>query len=157
MSGATGLMTAYSRIGATWTGASEAFATVLRDEWSFTGNICTDGGGGSDSYMNNAAGLYTGATTMILSATSLSTQHGFSTSATTINKLQEAVKYNLYNRVNSNIMQGVAPGSSITYTMAPWQIFLIGCWVAWGVLTAGAIVWIVLVSVRNRKAKAAKA
>ncbi len=157
MSGATGLMTAYSRIGATWTGASDAFATVLRDEWSFTGNICTDGGGGADSYMNNAAGLYTGATTMILSATSLSTQHGFSTSATTINKLLEAVKYNLFNRVNSNIMQGVPPGSSISYTMAPWQIFLVGCWVGFGVLAAGAAVWIVLVSLRNKKKAAESA
>lgn len=41
--GATGLMTAYGRIGAVWAGGSEALLTgVLREEWGFTGAVITD-------------------------------------------------------------------------------------------------------------------
>ena len=41
--GATGLMSSYNRVGAVWTGGSEALLTgVLRDEWGFTGAVITD-------------------------------------------------------------------------------------------------------------------
>lgn len=41
--GATGLMSSYNRIGAVWSGGSEALLTgVLRDEWGFTGAVITD-------------------------------------------------------------------------------------------------------------------
>lgn len=41
--GATGLMTSYNRIGATWAGGSSALLTdVLRGEWGFEGAVITD-------------------------------------------------------------------------------------------------------------------
>lgn len=41
--GATGLMTAYNRIGATWAGGNKALLTdVLRGEWGFEGTVITD-------------------------------------------------------------------------------------------------------------------
>ena len=41
--GATGLMTSYNRIGATWAGGSRALLTdVLREEWGFAGAVITD-------------------------------------------------------------------------------------------------------------------
>lgn len=41
--GLTGLMTSYGRIGAIWSGGSEALCTaLLRDEWGFNGAILTD-------------------------------------------------------------------------------------------------------------------
>ncbi len=41
--GATGIMTSYGRIGAVWTGGSEALLTeVVRNEWGFKGAILTD-------------------------------------------------------------------------------------------------------------------
>ena len=41
--GATGLMSAYNRIGATWAGGNKALLTgVLRDEWGFEGAVITD-------------------------------------------------------------------------------------------------------------------
>ncbi|WP_458459513.1 glycoside hydrolase family 3 N-terminal domain-containing protein [Pseudobutyrivibrio sp.] len=40
---ATGIMSSYNRIGAVWTGGSEALLTsVLRDEWGFKGAVITD-------------------------------------------------------------------------------------------------------------------
>lgn len=42
-SGATGIMTAYNRVGATWAGGSDALLTdVLRGEWGFEGAVITD-------------------------------------------------------------------------------------------------------------------
>lgn len=41
--GATGLMSAYNRIGATWAGGNKALLTgVLREEWGFEGAVITD-------------------------------------------------------------------------------------------------------------------
>ena len=41
--GATGIMTSYNRIGATWAGGSSALLTgVLREEWGFEGAVITD-------------------------------------------------------------------------------------------------------------------
>ena len=41
--GATGLMSSYNRIGAVWSGGSEALLTgILRDEWNFNGAVITD-------------------------------------------------------------------------------------------------------------------
>ncbi len=41
--GATGMMTAYNRLGATWAGGNKALLVgVLRDEWGFKGSVVTD-------------------------------------------------------------------------------------------------------------------
>ncbi|MCC8104273.1 MAG: hypothetical protein LIP11_19120, partial [Clostridiales bacterium] len=41
--GATGIMSSYSRLGAVWSGGSEALLTgILRDEWNFQGAVITD-------------------------------------------------------------------------------------------------------------------
>ncbi len=40
--GATGLMTAYNRIGAVWGGGSKALESTMRDEMGFKGSIITD-------------------------------------------------------------------------------------------------------------------
>lgn len=41
--GSTGLMSSYGRIGAVWSGGSEALLTdLLRDEWGFEGSVLTD-------------------------------------------------------------------------------------------------------------------
>ena len=41
--GATGIMSSYNRLGATWTGGNEALLTdVLRGEWGFRGSVITD-------------------------------------------------------------------------------------------------------------------
>ena len=58
--GATGLMTAYNRIGATWAGGSKALLTeVLRGEWGFEGAVITDYAD-HQTYMNADAMLRAG-------------------------------------------------------------------------------------------------
>ncbi|MCD8398310.1 MAG: glycoside hydrolase family 3 C-terminal domain-containing protein [Lachnospiraceae bacterium] len=58
--GATGIMTSYNRLGAVWSGGSEALLTgILRDEWNFQGAVITDY---SDhhTYMNGDQSLRAG-------------------------------------------------------------------------------------------------
>ena len=45
--------------------------------------------------------------------------------------LKDATKHILYNKANSNIMQGVAPGAHVVTSTAPWRI---GMYVGWGVV-----------------------
>ena len=55
------------------------------------------------------------------------------------------MKHLLYATVNSNAMNGIAPGSIISYTLAPWQICLI---IASVIIYAAAVTIIVLTVLR---------
>lgn len=70
--------------------------------------------------------------------------------ATTVKYLQKATHEMCYMVANSNAMNGMAPGSTITYSLAPWEM---GCAVAivvTGLLFAAVIVLSVL-RVRDEK------
>ena len=152
MSAATGMMTAYNRIGATWAGACKPVTnTILRSEWGFTGISLTDAGGSASSYMNSDYGLRTGCTDLLLTSNSSLTD---STSDAAIYCLQRAVHRVLYNTANSNAMQGYAPGSTIITHIAPWQVMLIVLWIVVALLDVGGVVFLV---VYGRKAKAKSA
>ncbi|GFP76531.1 beta-glucosidase [Clostridium fungisolvens] len=140
MSGATGVMSSYNRVGATWSGAcAPLMVNVLRNEWKFTGTSLTDAGGGVDNYMNTDYALRSGGTDLFLGTHTLKDYQ----SASAIASLQQAVKHILYNKANSNIMTGLVPGSTISYTLAPWQIGLIVAGVVVGIIDVLGIVLIV--------------
>lgn len=127
MSAATGLMSAYNRIGATYAGASVVINEVLRDECGFTGTIISDAGGEPNTYMTTDYSLRRGQN---LTLTNNGTNGLYDTdSATAVYWLKQSTRYLLYNKANSNAVQGMAPGSHVTYGMALWQMILIGVWV----------------------------
>ncbi len=152
MSAATGVMSAYNRIGATWAGAcAPMMSTVLRSEWGFTGISLTDAGGGANSYMNSDYGLRTGGTDLLL--TSNSSCNDYKSDAA-VYCLQRAVHRVLYNTANSNAMQGLAPGSTIITHIAPWQVLLIVLWIVVGLLDVGGVVFLVMYKMKSNKAGA---
>ena len=63
-----------------------------------------------------------------------------SSSVTAVSRLREACRNILYSYCNSNALQGIAPGSSISYRRAPWQwgITVMWCCSA-AVVAAGGI------------------
>ena len=143
MSAATGIMTCYNRIGATWGGASVSIKGILVDEFGFTGTVLTDAGGEKNTYMtsdfmvrrgghltlnnNGSDGLYDTA------------------SATAVYYIKDAAKHILFNKANSNCVQGLSPSDIIWYDMSPWKITLIASWVAVGLLAAADAAYITLV------------
>ena len=64
--------------------------------------------------------------------------------------MRNAIHNILYAYVNSNLMQGMAPGSSAYYAMSPWEIALIAVDVVVGLLVSAGVAWIIL---RGRAAK----
>ena len=135
MSGATGLMTAYNRIGATYAGASVVINAILRDECGFTGTIISDAGGEPNTYMTTDYSLRRGQN---LTLTNNGTNGLYDTeSATAVHWLKSSTKYLLYNKANSNAMMGMTPGAKVISQTSPWQFVL---YVVWAVV----IVFIVL-------------
>lgn len=114
MTAATGIMTCYNRIDARWGGASDALFGILRDEFGYTGTTVTDAGGQPKTYMTTDLMLRKGGALTLTNNGLYDTE-----SATAIYHLKDATKHTLYNEANSNIMQGIAPGAHVSYTMSP--------------------------------------
>lgn len=122
MRGALGMMTSMNYIGTRYAGCSYDLVTsVLRNEWGFQGAIITDMTGqaldtperamraGTDMWMWYSAGKNTFADLE---------------SATAQYAVRNAIHNICYATVNSNIMNGAAPGAIVYYTMSPWAIWL---------------------------------
>ena len=154
MSAATGIMTSYNRIGATWGGASISLKAILVDEFGFTGTAITDAGGQKHTYMTSDFMLRRGGH---LTLTNNGSDGLYDTkSATATYYLKDATKHILFNKANSNCVQGIAPDASISYGMAPWRIGFISAWIVVGVLAAADLTFIVLIALGVVKVKERK-
>lgn len=141
MRAADGLMAGDSGIGPLWAAANQALLTdVVRGEWGFVGTILSDmhlnGNSnqvdwlllaGCDCLMSSAYGAFYAPTDL--------------QSPLALSMMRTAIKNQCYTQVNSNLMQGVTPGSYIVYAPASWEIWLIvfDAAVALTLLTMGGI------------------
>jgi len=66
------------------------------------------------------------------------------TSATARTAMRNAIHNILYSYVNSNLVNGMAPGSMTYYDMSPWEKGLIAADVVLGLLAVAGVVWILL-------------
>lgn len=122
MKACTALMSCFNRVGGVWGGGSEALMqTVLRDEWGFEGAVITDFN--LYSYMYADQGIAAGSDLMLTYSSMKSFED--TKSATAVANMRQATKNILYTIANSNAMNGIVPGSIITYTKAPWQTGLL--------------------------------
>lgn len=154
MSGATGIMTCYNRIGATWGGASVSIHGILEDEFGFTGTAITDAGGQKNTYMTSDFMLRRGGH---LTLTNNGSDGLYDTSSpTAVYHLKDATKHILFNKANSNCVQGISPSASIWHEMSPWKIGLIAAWAVVGVLALADVACITLLATGKIKAKERK-
>ena len=91
---------------------------ILREEWGFQGFAITDFN--LYDYMNKNQGFYAG-TDHMLTMAAISTPIGDTSSPAA---MRNSIKNICYVVANSNAMNGVAPGTVISYGLAPWQICL---------------------------------
>lgn len=88
-------------------GASDALFGILRDEFGYTGTTVTDAGRQPNTYMTTDLMLRKDGALILTN----NGKNGLydTESATAIYYLKDATKHILYNKTNSNIMQGIAP------------------------------------------------
>ena len=154
MSAATGIMTCYNRIGATYGGASISIHDILEDEFGFTGTAITDAGGQKNTYMTTDFLLRRGGH---LTLTNNGTDGLYDTeSPTAVYHLKDAAKHILYNKANSNCVQGISPTADIWYEMSPWQAGLIAGWSVIGLVLVADVVYLVLVGIGKLAVKERK-
>ena len=147
MPAATGIMTSYNRIGATYGGASVSLDGILRDEFGYHGTSITDAGGQPNTYMTTDFMLRRGGH---LTLTNNGTNGLYDMSSpTAVYHLKDAAKHILYNKANSNCVQGISPGAKIWYDLSPWRVGLYAAWGVGGVLAAADLVFIVLICLGN--------
>lgn len=147
--GTLGIMSSFNRWGGTWAGGSEALLTnVLRGEWGFQGFVITDFNLYDYMYPDQsvAAGndlMLTFEGTKPMDDTS---------SAYAVSNLRQAMHNILYTVANSNAMNGIAPGASLEYHMAGWELGVLLGTILLAVLIVVGLVWVVI-RVRRHRAR----
>jgi beta-glucosidase len=150
MRGATGVMGSMNYLGFTWSGANYALNTaLLRDEWGFQGFMITDMvmNAGSNSVDQC---LRSGSDTWMAWGDAFTTLIGDTSSPTGVSVIRRSVKNMSYTIVNSRAMNGIAPGTIITYKTAPWIIGLTVANIAVYTFIA-AMIAIIILRTRNSK------
>ncbi|MFF2621403.1 glycoside hydrolase family 3 C-terminal domain-containing protein [Oerskovia jenensis] len=149
--GAGSIMSSFNRIGATWAGGSEALMTnVLRTEWGFEGFAISDFN--LYPYMNPNQSISAGTDLTLTFQPSKSL--GDTTSAKAVSDIREATHNILFTVANSNAMNGLAPGATVTYTPPTWVYIQIGATVLIGLLVLAGGFMVTRRVLRHRKAEA---
>lgn len=136
------MMTAADYIGTDWCSANYNLLTnIVRKEWGFKGELSTD------MFLNTTKNI----TQKVFRAGNnakmwyMPTNEALDANNPTDRQvLRNALHYTLYNYVNSNLMQGVAPGNVKEIGMSPWKKWLIAANVigALLILLIIALVWV---------------
>ena len=153
MPGATGIMTAYNRIGTTYAGASVSLTGILRDEFGYVGSTITDAGGNRDTYMTTDFLLRRGGNLTL--ANNGSDGLYDKSSNTALYWLKDATKHTLYNKANSNCVNGLG---KFHYSASPWRQAMTGAWIGVGtvVLLDAVLITLIALNVIRVRAKAKK-
>ncbi|MDR0636305.1 MAG: glycoside hydrolase family 3 C-terminal domain-containing protein [Treponema sp.] len=149
--GSTGVMSSFNRIGTEWSGGSRELLTeILRNEWGFQGSVITDFN--LYPYMNQDKALRNGGDfmlTMYMPPVYDKTPADIS-SPTAKKAIRNAAHNILYATVNSNAMNGVAPGVVFRAITPTWVILLI---IADAVIFCGIMIALILIRKRVRSHK----
>jgi beta-glucosidase len=131
--GATAVMSSFNRVGAVWAGGSAALMTdVLRGEWGFEGFAISDFN--VYPYMNPNQSLAAGTDLTLTFEPSKSFDD--TASAKALTDLRHATHNVLFTVANSNAMNGMAPGATVSYTPPTWRYVQIGTTALLGMLIA---------------------
>ncbi len=150
-SGANGVMTAYTRWGAVWSGGVKGLMTnILRKEWGNNGMSITDNV--ITPMVTGADGVLAGTTTYDAMLPNIVNElPGFENDPVIVTAMREANHHNLYALVNSSAMNGVGPNTVVHKITPPLVITANVLAVVFCVLTAGFVTLWVLGGIKFRK------
>ena len=157
LKGASGVMTAFNRMGLYWSSMNAGLMTgFLREECGMTGIAVTDMWyGEASNYMNLPAMLVAGTNLVDGSQEASQLNASRTNHADVAWAMRESVHRILYTVVQSNAMNGVTVGSKMITVTPWWQIVLVAANVALGVGFVGSVAWTVVDEVRSKKRREA--
>ncbi|MBO5348159.1 MAG: glycoside hydrolase family 3 C-terminal domain-containing protein [Lachnospiraceae bacterium] len=139
-----GVMTAYTRWGATWSGSNKGLMTnIMREEWgkvglNITDNVLTTYVNGVDGVMAGGVSTYDA---MLWYVTSQLPE--YENDPVVVTAMREACHHNLYSIANSNGMNGMGPDTTIKITELKLITICKTVAIVFGVLfVAGVVMWI---------------
>lgn len=148
--GATAMMSSFNRIGATWAGGSSALMhDVLRGEWGFEGFVITDFNLYGFMYVDQAWAAQ-GTDHMLTFEGSKTVEDTESASAQ--QNIRFAMHNILYTVANSNAVNGMASGATLSYQMAGWEIGVLIGTIVLALLAVAGLIWMI-VRVRRHRAR----
>ena len=138
---ANGVMAAYTRWGATWSGGNSALIRgILRGEWGCDGWIITDNV--ATDLITVADGLRGGITAFDASLTLLLDFDQYENDSYIRTLMREACHRGLYALVNSAAMNGVGPNTEISKTIfLPVTLSFVLAVIFWGSAVFCAVHW----------------
>ena len=124
---AQGVMTAFNRIGYTWTGGSYSLITgILRNEWAFNGFVITDNAN-TGEFMDGYQMIEAGADGKLTYGYKEYARFDFNENdVATYHYGRKAMHRMLYTVVNSKAMNGAMPGSIFVDTVPFTDKFILG-------------------------------
>jgi beta-glucosidase len=146
--GGGSVMSAFNRIGVTWSGANRGLMTgILRDEWGLEGCAITDCSVMAN-YMDYRFGVLAGQDLWDGYSMGMATLDGLDNDPAIVSAVHERAKNIAYSYTHSHAMN---VGSATVIPITPWwQLALYGGAAFFGVLTA---LFLVLAIVTKKKAK----
>ena len=142
-SGANGVMTAYTRWGAVWSGGVKGLMTnIMRGEWGNNGMSITDNV--ITPMVTGADGVLAGTTTYDAMLPNINNElPGYENDPVIVTAMREACHHNLYALANSSAMNGIGPDTTIVAKELPLvttvRTLMI---VAWVLFVAALVLWV---------------
>ena len=137
-SGANGVMTAYTRWGAVWSGGVKGLMTnIMRLEWGNNGMSITDNV--ITPMVTGADGVLAGVTTYDAMLNNINAElPKYKNDAVIVNAMREACHHNLYALANSSAMNGIGPDTVIKAKTLPAvviaRVLAVTFWVLFAVM-----------------------
>lgn len=129
------VMSAFNRIGATWTGGNYALLTsVLHNEWGFRGWIVTDSASSAGSYMDASQMIEASGVSKLAQAENLAKWTFDQNDPAEYHCAREVMRALLCTAANSHVMNGAMHGS--VWVDGPQKLEVVR-WVATGVSVVG--------------------
>ena len=141
--GANGVMTAYTRWGAVWSGGVKGLMTnVLREEWGNNGMSITDNV--ITPMVTGADGVLAGTTTYDAMLPNINNElPGYENDPVIVTAMRQACHHNLYALANSSAMNGIGADTVIEVHELPMVVTVRTVMIVLWVLHAGMVVlWI---------------